>query len=242
VYGWRGRVGLILPVDNAVMEPELYSCGLDGVSFHGARLTTEVREEMPRQGIDVAPVFSTLGVDAIVYACAETSFLGGVDQNRAIIDEIEKGSGLPAVSATWAMVLALQHMQMTRVALLTPYTDERGAVMEDFLRRNGIAVTSSRHHVFEGPRGESRQWYATNLQSPDVAYRMCRELDLSDADGVLISATNFRTFEIIDALERDIGRPVIACNQAILWWALRQLRVNADLPRLGALLRQSDVR
>ncbi len=237
MYGWRGRVGLILPVDNAVMEPELYGCGIEGVSFHGARLTTEVREEMPRQGIDLAPVFATLGADALVYACAETSFLGGVDQNRAIIEEIEKRSGLPAVTATWAMVLALQHMRLARVALLTPYTDARGAVMEDFLRRNGIEVTSSRHHVFEGPRGESREWFATNLQSPDVAYRMCRGLDLSDADAVLISATNFRTFEIVDALERDLGRPVVSCNQAILWWALRRLSVNADLPRLGALLR-----
>lgn len=85
MFGWRARVGLLLPMDNAVMEPELNKVkGLDGIEFYGARLTTNQREAMPENGIQLSKVFNELGTDIIVYSCAETAFLKGVDGNEYI--------------------------------------------------------------------------------------------------------------------------------------------------------------
>lgn len=85
MYGWRARIGLLLPVDNAVMEPELYGLGLPGISYLGVRLTTSDRPKMPEDSIRLAPVFSNLGINIVVYACAATSFLQGVDANESIV-------------------------------------------------------------------------------------------------------------------------------------------------------------
>lgn len=237
MYGWRARIGLIVPLDNAVIEPELYGLGLDGVSFHSSRLTTVARDLMPTQGVELARSLPELGVDAIVYACAETSFLGGIDANQSIIERIEEVAGVPAITATWAMTMALRHLQASRIALLTPYTAARGTVMEEFLRCNEMAVVSRIHHEFRSDPDERREWYETNLQPAHVAYRLARTLDASNADAVLISATNFRTLDVLDALERDLGRPVVSCNQAILWWCLDRLGIQMDISSAGSLLR-----
>jgi maleate cis-trans isomerase len=182
---------------------------------------------MPEQGTQVARIFPEMGVDAVVYACAETSFLGGVDRNQVVIEEIERSTSLPAVTATWAMVLALRHLGLARVALVTPYTEERGAVMEAFLERCGVSIARRRHKDFQVGSDDERDWYHTNLQPPQVAYRLARELGVDGADAVLVSATNFRTLEMIDSLERDLGVPVVTCNQAILWWLSQALRLGA---------------
>jgi maleate cis-trans isomerase len=236
MYGWRARCGLILPVDNTVMEPELYGLGLEGVSFHSARLTTSDRQRMPQQGVEIARVFPEMGVDAVVYACAETSFLGGVDANRVVIEGIESATGLPAVTATWAMVAALRRLALRRISLVTPYPDTSGRAMEEFLQRCEFDVVASRHTEFRAGPDDPGDWYQTNLQPPQVAYRLARELAEVDAEGVLISATNFRTLEVIAALEADLHRPVVTCNQAIVWWLLDRLGLDARVPDHGLLL------
>jgi maleate isomerase len=61
-----------------------------------------------------------------------------------------------------------------------------------------------------------------------------READ-ADVDAYLMSCTNIRSVEIIDELERRLGRPVITSNQATLWYCLRACRLRDVLPGLGRL-------
>ena len=73
---------------------------------------------------------------------------------------------------------------------------------------------------------------------PQEAYRLARSICRSETEVLVILATDFRTFEILDALEQDTGRPAISTNQALLWHALRTLGVTDRLPGLGTLLRE----
>jgi hypothetical protein len=49
-------------------------------------------------------------------------------------------------------------------------------------------------------------------------YRLVRALPREGIEGYLLSATNFRTVDVVDQLERDLGVPVVSCNQSIIWW------------------------
>jgi maleate isomerase len=64
-----------------------------------------------------------------------------------------------------------------------------------------------------------------------VAYHLGREVvrSVSDVDGLFISCTNFRTFEIIESLSLDLGKPVITSNQASLWMALKMGGIPSSL-------------
>lgn len=237
MYGWRARIGLILPIDNAVMEPELYSVGLKGVDFFGARLTTSERSEMPDNGITIAPVFKEMGADLIVYACAETTFMRGIDGNEIIASAITSKTGLPSVTPIGAMLEALRFLEARNIAIVAPYTEQRANDLKSFFGQSGFSVVSHATRDFSDGLVGPGEWYETNLQPPQVAYRMAKGLGVraGDIDAMVIAATNFRTFEIIADLERDLGVPVITSNQAILWAALRSLRLPLEDPRLGTL-------
>jgi len=51
-------------------------------------------------------------------------------------------------------------------------------------------------------------------------------------------ATAFRTIEEIEPLERDLGKPLITNNQAILWACLRRAGLSTPMPGYGLLLRE----
>ncbi|MCL4765021.1 MAG: aspartate/glutamate racemase family protein [Hyphomicrobiaceae bacterium] len=216
------------------MEPELYGLDLQGVSFHGVRLRTDDRPRMPEDAIELAPVFKHLGVNAVVYACAATSFLQGVDANEVIARRLEDVCGVPALTATGAMLNMLAANGSRRIALATPYAPVRGDVLADFLRRKGFDVVNIVH--------EEMSLFVTNLQHPEFAYRLGRRADHAQADTVLISGTNLRTLEIIDALQRDSGKIVVTSNQAILWNLGQRLGIALDRPYLERPLPQTSDR
>ena len=75
---------------------------------------------------------------------------------------------------------------------------------------------------------------------PEATYRFARNVvrEAPDADALLISCGNLRSFEIIENLETDTGLPVVTSNQAGLWQALRLTGIQSPLPGLGRLLRE----
>lgn len=235
-FGWRARVGMILPADNAVLEPEAYRLGIPGVAFHTVRLDTWDRDDMPAAGIRLSAAFGELGVDAVGYACAETSFIGGQDANTAICTGVERAIGRPAVTATGAMVEALAAMGVGSVAVAAPYPQSSAVALQDYLERSGgVTVVSVASEDFSVRSADEREWFETNLQPPATAYRLARAADTADAEAIVIAATNLRSFEVLRHLEMDLGKPVISSNSALLWALLRRCRISEPREDLGQL-------
>lgn len=236
MYGWRGRIGLILPADNVLMEPELNSLRIPGVSFHGLRLTATEPDEMRRQAIEQARAVRELGLDAVAYACAETSFNGGATVRETLAEHIQRECGVPVVTATNALLAALEHAGVRRLALATPYSAESGDILETTLREHGYSITTSRHRDFSLESPDPRVWYLTNRQPSTLAYAIAKSVDTPEADTVVVVSTNFSTLQMIEQLETDLGKRVITTNQSILWWILRTLRIHEPALGIGRLL------
>ena len=75
-----------------------------------------------------------------------------------------------------------------------------------------------------------------NRISTEEIYRLARKSDTKDTDAVCLLATDLRSFPILEALEDDLGKPVISTNQAILWKALNFAGIPAEVPGYGLLL------
>ena len=64
---------------------------------------------------------------------------------------------------------------------------------------------------------------------PIEAYRQSRIIDCSQADALFLSGTNWRTVEVIEAIESDLGKLVFTANQVSMWAALRKLSIESSI-------------
>jgi maleate cis-trans isomerase len=75
--------------------------------------------------------------------------------------------------------------------------------------------------------------------TPEQNAEMASEVDRPESQAILISCSNFRTLEIIELLERKLGKPVLTSNMASLWKMLRVLGDRRCLPGAGRLFRDA---
>jgi maleate cis-trans isomerase len=88
MYGWRGRIGLLVPSINTTMETEFWRIAPDGVSVHSARIsggrhgTPEELRSMENASKAAARDVAMVEPDVVAYGCTSGSFFEGPDWNR----------------------------------------------------------------------------------------------------------------------------------------------------------------
>lgn len=233
MYGWRGRLGLIVPSSNTTNEPEFAQYLPDGVSVHTARMeladtNAEALQEMAADAERCATLLRTADVDVIAYGCTTGSLVNGPGYDEKIESQLSDHAAVPVVATAASIKRAFEALDLKSLSIVTPYITELNEQEAEFLEAAGYEITGIDGLGIE-PNTE------IGAQTPETAYRQARKLDISDADGIFVSCTNFRTFEIIDKLERDLGKPVVTSNQATLWDALQTIDVSAEPSALGTL-------
>ncbi len=233
MYGWRGRLGLIVPSSNTTMEMELHDYLPEGVSLHTARVplrnvTEDELVKMNTLAVESARLLRDAGVELILYGCTSGSFIGGKDYEKRLEMEIEDEVNVPVISTSTAVIEALKMLDAREILVVTPYTDEINQREKEFLEANEFTVLDIRGLGLEDNG-------AIGKLEPYTAYRLAKASFIEEAEAIFISCTNWRTFEIIEALEKDLGVPVVTSNQASLWLALREMDVMEKIPSLGRL-------
>ena len=76
----------------------------------------------------------------------------------------------------------------------------------------------------------------SRVPPPDV-FEHARSIDRPDAEALLICCTDFNTFDSIEPLETELGKPVVSSNSATLWHSLRNAGIPDRIDGLGSLLR-----
>lgn len=236
MYGWRGRLGLIVPSSNTTNEPEFYRWLPEGVSLHTSRMRLEdaTADTLERMADDVercGDLLATADVDVVAYGCTTGSLVKGPGYDEEIESRLAEIADAPAVATAASIKRAFDALDLSSIAITTPYIDDLNRREADFLDAAGYDVVAI-DGLGIAPNTE------IGAQRPETAYRKARDLDHEDADGIFISCTNYRTFEIIEALEADLEKPVVTSNQATLWDALRTMGVDRSGLALGTLFEQ----
>jgi maleate isomerase len=71
--------------------------------------------------------------------------------------------------------------------------------------------------------------------SLEQVYDLVRSVDTPEATAVFISCTNFWSVGVIEALERELRKPVVSAVQASFWHSLELLDVDGARPGYGSL-------
>ncbi len=227
----RARVGAIVPATNRNLEPDFCLLAPSGVSMHFARQGGEDEGRIPdsremqayaHQPLD-PPVRALCAaqVDVIAYGCTSATLSGGAAFDRSLGREIERISGRPTLTAAAALLEALAALGISRVAFVSPYVRELHERGIAFLRECGIEVSGDAH-----PRRDLDSY--EQEMDPESVYEMALRADAeaADAEGLVLSCTQMRAVEAIEAIEASTGKPVVTSNQALVRACLARVGVD----------------
>lgn len=234
MYGKRGRIGLIVPSANTVMEPEFHKMAPLGVTTYATRMfIAETRvETLVKMVEDVeraARELSTAHVNVILFGCTAGSFLRGHEWDKQIVEKMEKEGKTPAITTSGSVIKALEQLEARKVAVATPYIDELNSRVKEFLERSGFEVTNVKG------LGITKS-IEIGEQYPESSYELAKHVYKPSTDTIFISCTDFRTIEIIERLERDLDVNVVTSNQASFWRALNAMKFSEPVEGYGKLL------
>ena len=150
----------------------------------------------------------------------------GMDQE--ITDLIEERTGIPATTTSTALVEAMRAMGVARVAIASPYPRWLNERLVSHLEGKGIETVAEKGLDTECPA----------FLPPERSMALAREVDSPDADGIFISCTNFRALEGVEALEAELGKPVLTSNTTALWHTLLKSGFDEPVSGGGRLLRE----
>lgn len=234
MYGISARIGIILPANNSVLEPELWSRAPEGVALYVTRIlvTGTVTPEAVRQmesKIDLAvDELCATGVDMLVYADMVTSFIMEPGWNQTRSKEIASRAGVPCMSAWMALKKALVNLGVRRLALGTPYPANIHALCAPFFAREGYQVVADTTF-------DILDMSDVPKITPERLRGLVSGLDRRDAEAIVLLATDLPTFSEVANMEAESGLPVLTSNQTILWAALEACGMRAPIAGLGRL-------
>ncbi|WP_136658295.1 arylmalonate decarboxylase [Nitratireductor sp. XY-223] len=230
----RAKLGFVLLATEQTIEENMFRLGPDGVGLHFTRAAIPdsiTIESLSAQAGDLAGAASTLlpdgSLDVIAYACTSGSLVIGEDR---VFEQLKKGA--PAAEPTsliTSVMRALRHVGARKIAVATPYLDEINRRECDYLANRGFEVTAIAGLNLEKDSDMIRV-------RPDYIAEFAAGLDTPDTDALFISCGALRSLDIVDALERRIGKPVICSNQALMWDMLRLAGIDDKIGGYGGLL------
>jgi len=223
-YSWRCRIGSILPAKDLVFEPEVSLMVPPGVVNYTCRvpfagMTPEGLVHM-RDGLASAcDLLSPLRPDVVLYACTSGSFVKGIGWDQEVRQEIEARMGVPALTASSAVRAILDYLNTSALGVLFPYTEDIALLGKRYFEEAGLDIVAWDY------MGQAR-----DIQSidPYSLYEKCMSMSLESCEALFLSCTNLTTLPVIEVLWRDLGKPVISSNAALLWAALREAGLRVE--------------
>ena len=235
IYGWRAKIGLMIPSFNTTMEPDFWRLAPKGVSVHVTRLKTdrlltfEALRDMEKDTEGGAERLADAEVDVITYGCTSGSFIGGHEWNKQITHKMREKTGIPSITTTDAMICALEEKKLREVSLVTPYVSKTNEQLKKYLTEAGIEVLDLQ--AFEILDGFDH----ASIPAWQV-YKLVRKADKHEAQGVFIACTQLKALPVLHSLEQDLKKPVISANQATMWLALKTVGFGGRIEGYGSLL------
>jgi maleate isomerase len=181
-------------------------------------VTVELATEVSGELAVVPAVKSLLSARpaSVAYACTSGSFVDGVKGEHHLQQTMINAGAPFAATTSGALVQALQFLGIERLAIATPYNEELTHLLADFLDEAGFDVVSS---------GYLDKEHGIAYVPYESVKKLAKAVDNPEAEAIFFSCTNLHTFDIIEELEKSLGKPVLSANQVTMWAALRAAKL-----------------
>jgi maleate isomerase len=233
--GTRAVLSVLIPATNTMVEPDLASLQPEGVTNHTFRFPfpelpatadrlLELMQPAIEQMLACEPDHLLLGYSPEYMAAA-----GSVARRLKAV--LERSSGLRVTTATEAVSEALRHLGCRRLGIVTPFPEQATDAVLAHFASEGFSVAAV-ECLASAQKGK--------VFSARIPAERIREafhaVDRPEVDGLLQVGTNLVATSLVEELEQELGKPVIAVNTATYWQALRDLQLHEPMPGKGRLM------
>lgn len=226
----RAIIGVMTPAMNTVVQPELELLCPAGVTNQMQRFRLggdAVSDDLPEEAsklMDCNPAALAIGLTT-------DAGPGGPARLAARCDEVAAAVGIPVFNASAADYAALSALGAQRVGIVTPFNAEVDQVVKANTEAAGFTVTAI--------KGTEAPSLPAICETPlDDIRRVFRDVAAADCDVILQVGTALPVVAMIEELEAELGKPIVACNAAVYWQTLRGIGITDAVPGFGRLLAQ----
>jgi len=230
----RARLGLVvLQMDETVEQDfrrlfpsphvEIYVSRIPSAADVTSETLTMMEDALPH----AAGLFPAgAPMDCVGFACTSGAGIMGPEQVSELVRSASRARHVTNPHS--AAIAGLRQLGISRIGLVSPYIEEVATVLAETFGQRGIEVTDS---VTFGERTESRVVRIDPASIRAAALEVGRD---TRAEAVFLSCTNLRTLGVIEALERELGKPVLSSNLALAWHMAHL--AAGPLPAIGSRL------
>ncbi|MDQ0382661.1 maleate cis-trans isomerase family protein [Amycolatopsis thermophila] len=242
------HIGMIVPSSNLTMETELprmlrareeVEPG-DRFVFHSARarmqhVDPEQLRAMNAQAGRAAAELADARPDVVATACLVAIMAQGPGYHCTAEDDITRvlraeGCAAPVVSSAGALLSGIAALGAAKIAIITPYLKPLTQAVADYIEDAGVEVADALS--LEVPDN-----LAVARLDPHDLREHYRSLDLSDVDALVLSAcVQMPSLPSIQAVEDEVGIPVLSAATATTFRILSELGLEPRVPGAGRLL------
>ena len=233
----RVRIGLLVLTNDYVVERDMMAMrpNDDEVHLFVARVPFEGECEpealaamADRLTASTDTILPGGRLDSVIYSCAAgTAAIGASNVAMSINASRPNAAVITPITAAHE---AFEALGLKKISVLTPYTDQVTANTVSALEASGAEAVMTMCLGIEVSDDIS-------AVTPETIFGAAVEADHPEADGLFISCTDFRSVQMIEDIEKRIGKPVVTANQATFWSAIRKGGYEKKIDGFGRLLK-----
>lgn len=209
------HAGVMIPQNNTTVERELPLWLPPGSSIDLVRIprgqglfTADTLPAYVASALDLARQFARDDIDVVAYSCTAAGFILGPEGDRKLTAELQRVTTKPVSTIAHSMVQALLALRVKRIGMVTPYSDAVNEQLKAFIVDGGIEVIA-----FDS-------LYAANVDelgriTADAVAGIARKTMTDGCEAMYIACAQLPTFEILDGLAAEFGRPVLSSIQSL---------------------------
>jgi maleate isomerase len=230
----RAKLGFVVLAMEQTVEDDVFALTPPGVGVHFARITMSndaTVETLAAMEPDIEQAASLLlpdaKLDALCYTCNSGTMVIGEDKVMATLKRASPDAQPTTVmTGVWR---ALKALDARKIAVATPYAGQVNDFVRAFLEGHGFEIVSFKAMEIVKNSDIDR---VTPASIRDFAART----DHDDADALFVCCGALRALDVADQLEKQVAKPVVTSNQAMMWDCLRLAGIDDALKGYGRLL------
>ncbi|MBI2988362.1 MAG: hypothetical protein HYY45_16465 [Deltaproteobacteria bacterium] len=238
---WRARPGWIQPrVCNDIEIYDFYRVAPEDVVLVLTTLAVvdSARKEEVEASLDLLDQavehLSMAGVSLIMLGGDPVHLHHGNEGHKRILEHLRTLTHVPVTTSSEALADALHFLSCKRILMVSSWRPESTHLLSrlrEFLSASGIeiaAVETIQRNLLSIEKG---------AKTPGEIYGhvIAAFKKNPDVDAVFIQSGTITTIDIIETLEKELGKPVVSSNSVKIWGSFRPLNIPVG-PGYGRLL------